>query len=167
MAIKNLEALYLEQLKDLYSACKQSMPAVTEMGRTAQSPELAQALVAGNEGIARGIEHIADLCKAHDIDPTDAHCKGMEGLVWEARRHAVEEDFGDEDAQDAAIITQYQRLAHYAIAGYGSLRSFAHRLGFAEDTAILQECLDHTWNGDRRMTQIAEGGVNEAAMDGK
>ena len=167
MAIKNLEALYLEQLKDLYSACKQAMPAVTEMGRTAQSPELAKALVAGNEGIARGIDHIADLCKAHDTDPTDAHCKGMEGLVWEARRHAVEEDFGDEDAQDAAIITQYQRLAHYAIAGYGSLHAFARRLGFTDDAAVLQECLENTWKGDRHMTEIAEGGVNEAAMDGK
>lgn len=167
MAVKNLNDLYLDQLKDLYSACKQAMPIVTEMGRAAKSEELTRALIAGNEGIARGMEVLASICTAHDADPTGEHCKGMEGLVNEARKHALETDYADEDAQDAAIITQYQRMAHYAIAGYGCVRTFANRLGHDGDGARLQDCLDHTWDGDRRMTAIAEGGVNEAAMDGR
>ncbi|RJL00123.1 DUF892 family protein [Paracoccus siganidrum] len=167
MPVKDLKDLYLDQLKDLYSACKQAMPVVTEMGRHARSRELAEALIAGNQGIARGIEVLAELCERHDTDPTGELCKGMEGLALEARRHAVEADFVDEDAQDAAIIAQYQRMVHYAIAGYGCLRSFASRLDFADDAAALQECLDHTWSGDRHMTAIAEGSVNEAALDGK
>lgn len=167
MAVKNLEDLYLDQLKDLYSACKQSMTVVTELGRAAKSDELSQALIAGNQGIARGMEALAGICDTHDIDPTGEHCRGMEGILIEAKKHALETDFADDDAQDAAIITQYQRMAHYAIAGYGCVRTFANRLGFDEDAAILQECLDHTKSGDRHMTAIAEGGVNEAAMDGK
>lgn len=167
MAIKNLNDLYLDQLKDLYSACKQSMPVVTEMGRVAKSRELSEALIAGNQGIARGMEALASICSKHSVDPTGEHCRGMEGLVNEARKHAIETDFGDEDAQDAAIITQYQRMAHYAIAGYGCVRTFANRLGHDSDGAMLQDCLDHTKHGDEHMTRIAEGGVNQAATDGR
>ncbi|CAM3559857.1 DUF892 domain-containing protein [Paracoccus nototheniae] len=163
MTIKNLKDLYIDQLKDLYSACKQSMPIVTDMGRAAHSRELAEALIAGNEGIGRGMEALARLCNDHGEDPTGEHCKGMEGLVTEARKHAVDAEFGDDDTHDAAIITQYQRLAHYAIAGYGCLRSFANRLELDGDGAILQDCLDHTRSGDQHMTAIAEGGVNAAA----
>ncbi|WCR10399.1 DUF892 family protein [Paracoccus stylophorae] len=167
MAIKNLKDLYLDQLKDLYSACKQSMPVVTELGRAAQSRELSEALIAGNQGISRGMEVLAELCDRHGVDPTGEHCKGMEGIVAEARKHGLETEYADEDAQDAAIITQYQRMMHYAIAGYGCVRTFANRLDLDGDAASLQECLDNTWEGDRRMTKIAEGGVNKAAMDGQ
>ncbi|SDE55894.1 Ferritin-like metal-binding protein YciE [Paracoccus isoporae] len=165
MAIKNLKDLYLDQLRDIYSACKQSMPIVTEMGRASKSKELSEALIASNQGTSDGMEVLAQLCNDHGVDPTGEHCKGMEGLVTEARKHALEAEFADEDAQDAAIITQYQRLAHYAIAGYGCVRTFANRLGLDGDAAKLQECLDHTWEGDRHMTQIAEGGVNKAATN--
>lgn len=167
MTIKNLKDLYLDQLKDLYSACKQSMPIVTELGRSARSRELSEALIAGNQGIARGMEVLASLCDQHGVDPTGEHCKGMEGLVIEARKHGIEEDYGDDDARDAAIITQYQRMSHYAIAGYGCVRTFANRLGLNSDAGVLQECLDNTWEGDRRMSRIAEGGVNMAAVDGQ
>mgnify|MGYP002717794653 CR=1 FL=1 len=107
MAIKTLNDLYLHQLKDLYSACKQSMAIVTEMGRAAKSRELSEALIAGNQGIARGMETLASICGRHDTDPTGEHCRGMEGLVSEARKHAIETDFGDEDTQDAAIINRF------------------------------------------------------------
>ncbi|MGR3543162.1 MAG: DUF892 family protein, partial [Paracoccus sp. (in: a-proteobacteria)] len=80
MTVKNLKDLYLDQLGDLYSACKQSMPAVTEMGRAAKSRELSEALINGNQGTARGMEVLAELCSRHDVDPTGEHCKGMEGL---------------------------------------------------------------------------------------
>ena len=165
MAIKNLNDLYLHQLKDLYSACKQSMPVVTEMGRVAKSRELAEALIAGNEGIARGMEHLATLCSQHGVDPTGEHCKGMEGLVTEARKHALEAGFADDDVQDAAIIAQYQRLAHYAITGYGTLKAWAKRLDLAEDAKVLDECTASTYEGDEDMTKIAvKGGVNKAAL---
>lgn len=164
MTIKNLKDLYLDQLRDLYSACKQSQPIVTDMGRASKSEGLSKALIAGNQGIANGMEVLATLCNEHGVDPTGEHCKGMEGLVTEARKHALETKYADEDAQDAAIITQYQRMAHYAIAGYGCVRTFANRLGLDSDAARLQECLDNTWEGDRHMTQLAEGGINKAAV---
>ena len=66
--------------------------------------------------------------------------------------------------RDAAIIPQYQRMVHYALAGYGTLVAFANRLGLDGDAAVLQKCLDHTYDGDRRITEIAmKGGVNKDA----
>jgi ferritin-like metal-binding protein YciE len=163
MPMNSLKDVYHDQLQDLYSANKQSLDVVVALGRAAKNKELSEALIAGSNGISDGIEKIAEICNAHGISPTGEHCKGMEGLVAEAKAHAMEEDYGDDDVRDAMIITQYQRMVHYALAGYGCLVAFANRLGKDEDGAILQECLDQTYDGDRRMTDIATGGVNKAA----
>lgn len=163
MTISNLHDLYIDQLQDLYSACEQSQAVTSELAGAAKNKELAEALNAGVQGIARGMQVISEICGRHGEDPTGEHCKGMEGLVTEARKHGLEAEFGDDDVQDAAIISQYQRLTHYAIAGYGTVRTFANRLGHEGDAAALQDCLDNTRSGDEHMTSIAEGGVNKAA----
>ena len=163
MAISSLHDVYHDQLQDMYSACKQSHDVTAKLAEAAKDKDLKEALNDGAKGISEGMEKVADLCKAHDIDPTGEHCKGMEGLVKEARSHGLEEDFDDEDAQDAMIITQYQRMVHYAIAGYGCLVAFAKRLDLDDDAKVLQKCLDETYDGDRRMTEIATGGVNAKA----
>lgn len=165
MAMNSLKDVYLDQLQDIYSACKQSLAVTTELGRAAKDQQLSEALIAGGQGISEGMDQIASLCSDHGIDPTGEHCKGMEGLVKEARSHALEEDFGDDDARDAMIITQYQRMCHYAIAGYGCLVAFANRLELDGDAAVLKNCLDQSYEGDRHMTEIAvKGGINEAAV---
>ncbi len=163
MAMNSLKDVYLDQLQDIYSADKQSLDITTKLGAAATDKGLSEALIDGANGISRGMDKIASLCADHGIDPTGEHCKGMEGLVREARAHALDEDFGDDDTRDAMIITQYQRMAHYGIAGYGCLVAFANRLGLDGDAAVLQDCLDHTYDGDRRMTEIATGGINKAA----
>jgi ferritin-like metal-binding protein YciE len=164
MAINSLKDVYQDQLQDLYSACKQSHEVTVELAEAAKNGELKDALHAGAEGIKDGLTKLEELCRAHDLDPEGEHCKGMEGLVAEARAHGLEEDFSDHDAQDAMIITQYQRMVHYALAGYGCLLAFAKRLGNDADVRTLETLLDDTYDGDRRMTQIATaGGVNRAA----
>ena len=163
MPINNLHDVYHDQLQDLYSACKQSLVVTNELGRAAKDEELSKALIDGAQGISDGMDKIASLCAQHDLDPNGEHCKGMEGLVTEARAHGLEEDFGDDDARDAMIITQYQRMAHYAIAGYGCVAAFAGRLDLGEDKRTLKECLDACYDGDRQMTDLATSGINEAA----
>lgn len=164
MAIETLKDVYLAQLQDLHSACEQSLEITTELGRAARNESLSEALIAGAEGISNGIADLERLCSIHEVNPAGEHCKGMEGLVKEARSDVLEQDFGDADARDAMIITQYQRMVHYAIAVYGCARAFANRLGLQDDAAVLERCLEHTAQGDRRMTQIAtRGGVNAAA----
>lgn len=167
MTIKNLEDLYIDQIKDIHSALKQSRPVVADMAKAAKSSDLREALENSAEGIDRGMETLAEIARAHDTDPGGEHCKGMEGLATEARKHALDASFADDDAQDAAIITQYQRMVHYAIAGYGCVRTFAGKLGHEDQRDKLQAELDAVWEGDRHMTELAEGGINRAAMDGK
>lgn len=163
MTLNTLEDVYKDQLQDIWSANKQSLDAVIKLGEAAEDKELSEALIAGANGISDGLEKIAELCNDHGINPNGEHCKGMEGLVTEAQKHALDEDFGSADVRDAMIITQYQRMVHYALAGYGCLVAFANRLGLDGDAAVLNECLDQTYDGDRRMTSIATGGVNAKA----
>lgn len=162
--MNTLRDVYHDQLQDLYSACKQSLDATTALGRAADDKELSEALIAGSKGISTGMDKIASICADHDLDPEGEHCAGMEGLVKEVHAHVLEEDFGDPAVRDAMIITQYQRMVHYALAGYGCLVAFANRLELDGDAAILNEQLDHTYDGDRHMTEIAtKGGVNKKA----
>ena len=164
MAIETLRDVYIAQLQDLYSACEQSLEITNELGRSAKDQDLSEALISGAEGISNGMGDLQRLCDANEANPRGEHCEAMAGLVKEAHSDVFEQEFGDSDAKDAMIITQYQRMAHYAIAGYGCARAFANRLGLQEDAGVLERCLEHTRQGDIRMSAIAtRGGVNAAA----
>lgn len=165
MTISTLKDLYIDQLQDLYSANRQALQVTRELHDTARSNELRKALSAGAEGIEEGMDQLRSLIENHDANPRGEHCKGMEGLVAEARAHGVEADFADEDVRDASIIAQYQRMTHYGISGYGTAAAFARRLGLEEDAGVLAECLEDTRGGDRKMTAIASGEVNPAAAE--
>ncbi len=163
MALNNLKDVYKDQLQDLYSSCKQSRGITNRLHEAASNDELKSALADGVSGIEAGMKDLEELCRRHDCDPNGSHCKGTEGLVAEAESDVFKEEFGDDDTRDAVIISQYQRLAHYAIAGYGTLLAFAKRIGASEDVSILEKCLDSGYDGDRRMTEIAASGVNAEA----
>ena len=164
MRIDTLEDLYIEQIKDLHSANSQALEITREMATVASDPDLVDALNAGADGIQQGLSTITSISEGHEESPSGEHCKGMEGLVKEARAHAVDETFGEDATRDAMIITQYQRLVHYAIAGYGCLAAFADRLELDGDMAALKNCLDASYEGDRTMTALATGGINKEAL---
>jgi ferritin-like metal-binding protein YciE len=160
----SLNDIYVHQLHDLRSACVQSRDITWELNRAAWTPDLKAALKAGVEGIEDGIAALDRMLERHGEAIDDATtCEAMAGLVKEARREALETSYSDEQVRDAVIITQYQRMAHYAIAGYGSLLVFAQRLGHEPDARGLSECLRNTKNGDEHMTQIATSEVNRDA----
>lgn len=165
MTISTLKDLYVDQLQDLYSANRQAVKATRELHEAAHSTELRKALSAGAEGIEEGMAQLKRLIETHDANPRGEHCRGMEGLVAEARAHGVEADFTDEDVRDASIIAQYQRMTHYGISGYGTLAAFARKLGLDDDAGVLAQCLEDTRGGDKKMTAIASGEVNPAAAE--
>lgn len=165
MTINTLKDLYIDQLQDIYSANRQALQVTRELKDAAHSHDLKKALDAGVTGIEQGMEQIKKLIENHEANPRGEHCKGMEGLVAEARAHGIEADFADEDVRDASIIAQYQRMAHYGISGYGTACAFAQRLGLDEDAEVLEECLENTRDGDEHMTAIASGEVNPAAAE--
>lgn len=165
MTISTLKDLYVDQLQDLYSANRQAVKATRELHEAAHSDALRKALSAGAEGIEEGMIAIKRLIENHDANPRGEHCRGMEGLVAEARAHGVEADFADADVRDASIIAQYQRMTHYGISGYGTLAAFARKLGLEDDAGVLAQCLEDTRGGDKKMTAIASGEVNPAAAE--
>ena len=164
MALQDLKDVYIDQLQDLYSADRQSMQITGKLADQAADPELKAALQRGVEGIEKGKAALETMIRGHDAEPTGEFCRGMEGLVKEADAHALKADFANEDVRDATIISQYQRMAHYAIAGYGCCAAFARRLGLHDEADRLQDCLDNTYHGDKEMTRIAIGGVNRDAV---
>ncbi|ETW10784.1 ycfI, structural protein [Roseivivax marinus] len=163
MAINSLKDVYIDQLQDIYSALKQSRAATEKLVEVAAHDELREALKDGVKGIEQGMDSASSIVRAHGEDPTDEFCKGMEGLVKEVHAHVLDAEFGDDDARDAMLITQYQRMAHYAIAGWGCVAAFAKRLDLEDDASKIQTELKHTIEGDERMTKIAISGINSAA----
>lgn len=161
--METLKDLYIDQLQDIYSACKQSRDITVELEEAATDVELKKALGSGHQGISEGMNMLKSLIASHGADSKGKHCKGMEGLVKEARAHALDETFGDASVRDAMIITQYQRMAHYAIAAYGCVKAFAGRLGLDSDAGKLDEHLGYTYDGDDKMTALAIGGINAGA----
>jgi len=164
MTISTLKDLYIDQLQDIYSANKQSLEATKKLRVKATSGSLTEALDAGTDGINDGIETVRGILESHGANPEGEFCKGMEGLVKEAKAHAIDADIADDDVRDASIITQYQRMTHYGLAGYGTAAAFARRLDLMQDAEKLQTCLDNTYGGDRSMTSIAAGEVNKEAV---
>jgi len=164
MALNDLKDVYLDQLQDIYSADKQSLAVTRKLVDSASDADLKKALEAGVSGIEQGMTMLEGLIRGHGADPNGEHCKGMEGLVKEAKAHALEAEFGNDTVRDTMIVTQYQRMVHYAIAGYGCLHTFAHRLGLEDEAKKLKEALDASYSGDRTMTDIATSGLNAAAV---
>jgi len=163
MAVKNLKDLYIHELRDLYNADKQAKAIHKRLWKTATNTKLKSALENSIKGIDDGMTMLEDICKAHDKKASGVTCRGMKGLVEEAKKHVLEERFEEDAAKDASIIAQSQRMTHYAIAGYGTAAAFATALGLKKDAKMLQKCLDKTYGGDRKMTKLATSGINKKA----
>ena len=159
----DFKELYIDHSQDCYSALKQSVEFSSRLHEAASDGDLKEAIERSITASKEGMADMEKLIRGHDADPDGEHCKGMEGLIEEATAHALEEDFDDPAVRDAMIIAQYQRLAHYAIAGYGTSAAFAKRLGLHDDAKVWEKHLDGTYDGDRTMTKLAETEVNADA----
>ena len=162
MSMDSLKKLYIDELKDLYSAETQLVKALPKMAKKASAPELKQAFQDHLEQTKGHVERLEEIFEALDEKPTGKTCKGMKGLIEEGAE-VIEED-GDDAVLDAALIGAAQRVEHYEIAGYGVARTFATHLGEDNAADLLQETLDEEGETDKKLTQIAEEDINfEAA----
>lgn len=161
--MNNLQDLYVDQLQDLFSANRQAAKIVEKFAEKASEQELREKLEKSARCINEHNDRLQGIINDHDADPSGEHCKGMEGLVTEAKKHALETDFSDDAVRDAQIIAQYQRITHYGIAAYGTCRALAERLGYNNDESTLAEDLESVKNGDAVMNRIAEDSVNRKA----
>jgi ferritin-like metal-binding protein YciE len=162
MKLDSLQKLYVEQLKDLYSAETQLVEALPKMAKAASSTELRQAF---QEHLAQTKEHVSRLeqiFKDLEYKPTGQKCKGMAGLIEEGEE-MIEED-ADKDVRDAGLIAAAQRVEHYEISGYGTVRTYALMLDRSEDASILQQTLDEESETDEKLTMLAENSINVKAQ---
>ena len=157
---ENLKDLYIDELKDLWSANDQMHRVVKKIADQAKSTKLKSMLAKSEQGIGEHIDVIRELLTANDAEVAKEHCKGMAGLVEEARKHILEEAPEPGPLLDAVIIAQYQRMTHYGIAGFGTAAAYAGALGFAEDAATLHRATQEIYRGDEYATTLAETSIN-------
>ena len=163
--ITNLSDVYLNELKDLWSANDQMSRAVKKMTSKATHLKLKQMLETSQEGIAGHTELLKTLLGNHDAKVSKEHCKGMEGLAAEALKHTTEEAPEKGPVLDAVIIAQYQRMTHYGITGFGTAAAFSDALKFKDDNKKLKDAVKAMYKADELMTELAEAAVNADAVD--
>ncbi len=162
MEIDSLQKLYIEELKDLYSAEKQLVQALPRMAKKASNPQLRAAFEEHLEVTKKQVERLDQIFERLERSPRGKKCKGMEGLIEEGKE-MMQEDM-DPEVLDAALISAAQKVEHYEIAGYGTVRTYARLLGEEGDARLLQKTLDEEGEADKKLTQLAESSVNVEAV---
>ena len=157
-----LEELFVDELKDIYSAESQIVKALPKMARAASSPELKRAFERHLEETRRHVERLDQIGGELDVRLTGKKCHGMEGLIEEGKE-VMEQDF-DENAIDAGLIGAAQKVEHYEIAAYGTARAHAAMLGYNKIARVLQQTLNEEGATDKKLTQIAENVINVEAV---
>ncbi|WP_312949927.1 ferritin-like domain-containing protein [Superficieibacter sp.] len=156
-AVKNLNDLFIHELSDIYSAEKQITRALPKMARAATSPKLVAAFEAHLEETRGQIERIDQLVEVTEgVRIKRMKCHALEGLAEEAQEIIESVEAGE--VRDAGLIGAAQKVEHYEIASYGTLKTLALKLGYKEAAKLLDETLQEEKATDSKLTVIAEGG---------
>jgi ferritin-like metal-binding protein YciE len=161
MSVKTMDELLLDELKDLYSAEKQITKALPKMAKAAVSPDLKKAFETHLEETKGHIERLDKIFEVLGKSPKGKVCHGMEGLLEEGSEVLKEADRGG--VRDAALISAAQRVEHYEMAGYGSVREYASLLGQKQIASLLDETLEEEKATDEKLTGIAKK-INPQAL---
>ncbi|HEX5491135.1 MAG TPA: ferritin-like domain-containing protein [Candidatus Udaeobacter sp.] len=162
MSLDTLEKLYISELRDLYSAENQLLKALPKMAKGASSPELKDAFEKHLEQTKGHVERLEELFEQRDESPKGKPCKAMKGLIEEGSEILKEE--GEDSVLDAGMIVAAQKVEHYEIASYGSVRTFANLLGKDDEAELLQATLDEERETNEILNQLAETVVNPEAV---
>jgi ferritin-like metal-binding protein YciE len=164
MKLDTLQQLYTDELRDLYNAESQLLKALPKMAKAASSQDLKDAFAKHLEQTKGHVERLEEVFEELGEKPKGKTCRAMKGLVEEGSE-ILKQD-GDESVIDAGIIVAAQKVEHYEIAGYGSVRTFAHLLGQNKAAELLQTTLDEESETNELLNRLAESVVNpEALMD--
>ena len=161
--ITTLQDLYVDELKDLWSANDQMAQALKKITPKAENAKLVDMLEKAQLGIAQHTAMLKSLIESQGEKVKKEHCKGMEGLVAEAVKHTIEDGPQAGPVLDAAIIAQYQRMTHYGITGFGTVAAFSKALNLIADQKQLKAAVKDMYNNDELMTELAESAVNVGA----
>lgn len=162
MSLDTLEKLYISELRDLYSAENQLLKALPKMAKGASSNELKDAFEKHLEQTKGHVERLEQIFEQLDESPKGKTCHGMKGLIEEGSE--ILKNDGEGSVLDAGIIVAAQKVEHYEIAGYGSVRTFANLLGKDEAASLLQFTLEEESETNELLNRLAEGIVNPEAL---
>lgn len=162
MSVESIGDLFLDELKDLYSAEKQITKALPKMAKAASTAELSEAFQNHLEETCGHIERLETIFQTLGKRGTGKTCEGMKGLLEEGAEMIEEVEKGP--VRDAGLISAAQRVEHYEMAGYGSVRAYAELLGKNDIVELLEATLEEEKAADEKLTEISEG-VNEEAKN--
>jgi ferritin-like metal-binding protein YciE len=162
VALESLAGLFVDELKDLYSAEKQLVKALPKMAKAASSAKLRKGFEDHLRQTEGHVERLENIFEQLGVKPRGPKCEAMEGLIEEGKRVMGED--AEPAVMDAALIAAAQRVEHYEMAGYGTVRSFARMLGNEKAERLLQKTLDEESQTNEKLTKLAESEVNAAAM---
>ena len=162
MAVKNMQDLLIEELRDIYHAEKQLTRALPKMARAASNEQLKQAFTQHLEETQGQIERLEQVFEKLDTRTRGKHCHAMEGLIEEAKE-IMEMGLAPE-LQDVALIAAAQKVEHYEIAGYGTLHALAQSAGLDEVAQLLEQTLNEEKKTDELLNKIAISDVNKKAI---
>jgi ferritin-like metal-binding protein YciE len=162
MNLESLQKLYVHELKDLYSAETQLVEALPKMVEASRDAELRTAFEEHLAETKEQVRRLEQIFASLDFEPGGHRCKGMEGLIKEGN-DVLGNDI-DEKVVDAALIAAAQRVEHYEMAGYGTARAYAEKLGEYAAADLLQTSLNEESLTDQKLTRLAERSINFKAM---
>lgn len=161
MAKHSMKDLLIEELRDIYHGETQITKALPKMARKATSPELRQAFESHLEETHRQVERLEEIFDELDARKRGKRCEAVEGLVEEAKE-IMDLDL-EPHVMDAGLIGAAQKVEHYEIAAYGTLRAWARDLGMTRIAELLEQTLSEEHEADRKLNQIATQRVNPEA----
>jgi ferritin-like metal-binding protein YciE len=161
MQLSTLNDLFVKELRDVYNAERQLIRTLPTMAKKATSPDLSQAIemhLEETEQQAARLEQVFEMLEVSSRGPV---CKGMKGIIDEGKETLEEAE--EPDVADAGIIASAQKVEHYEIATYGTLYEYANVLGHPEIADLLKQTLEEEKAADKKLTALAEQGINSMA----
>lgn len=157
-----LQSLFVDELRDILWAEKHLVEALPKMAKAANDPALSEAFSKHLNETKGHVERLGEIFSLLGLSPRAKKCHAMEGILKEGDE--IAEEYSDSNALDAALIAAAQKVEHYEIATYGTLRAFAKRLGHTEAVEILTATFNEECAADETLSSLAERTANEEAL---
>ncbi len=163
MKLNTMKDLYIDQLRDLYSAEDQLLNALPKMAQAASSADLQKAFQDHLGETRNQKQRLEQIFSGLGVVPQGETCQAMQGLIKEGE--SIINAQADPTVRDAALIAAAQRVEHYEMAGYGSVRTYADELGYSNAKSLLQQTLDEEGAADKKLTSLAQGGLFSSGIN--
>jgi ferritin-like metal-binding protein YciE len=161
---KGIRDLLIDELHDILSSEEQIIEALPDMVAAAESPELKKAFESHLKETKGQVQRLEKIFKIMKVERKEKLCKATKGLIQECKE--VLKDFKEKSPlRDAALISKAQRIEHYEISAYGTMRTFAKEIQLSDVAGLLQETLGEEEHADQALTKIAEGGVFKSGIN--